>query len=386
MSLGANIRYEELFQDPYPIYKKLRNEEPVSFLNCINMWLVTRYDEFRYIEKNPELFSTGEGQSSELFGGDVSMRVGGDDHKRLRSAAELYFRPKEVKNRWSELIRKDAEELIERHYHHGKMDIVKDFAGPIAARSLKHLLGFDHVSDDKMQEWSQSFMDALPLFLASDETKARIAKTNKEIDEVMETEIDRQRNEPKETVLSTMVQHGLAVKEIRGNVKLMISGGLNEPRDAVSSAIWALMENPEQLELVKKDASLYKNVAEEAVRWLSPLCMITRVALADVTLNGVTIKKGGKIGISLSSINRDENIWKNPDKFDITREELQSQKAYGMGSHYCLGAWVARAQIMTSVPLIFERLKNLRFDENNPPHVQGFFFRGLTKCGIKWDV
>ncbi|MEH7254379.1 cytochrome P450, partial [Neobacillus niacini] len=377
-----------LVKDPYPIYKLLRDEEPVSFVESMNMWIVSRFEDIRDMEKQSELFSASEDMpmTIKLFGGEQMVTADGEYHKKLRGAAEAFLRPKEVKNRWSDLIRKDGEELIARQYHRGEMDIVTDFAGPLAARALKHLLGLPHVSDDDMQFWSKSYIDAFQYNRDNSEIKRNLNLTNHQIDEIVKEEIEKLKNNPDETVISTMVQGGLTISEISGNVKLMISGGLNEPRDAVACAIWALLQFSNQLELVNADPSLYKNVAEESVRWLSPIGFLRRTAMSDVTINGVMIKKGDRVGAAIASGNRDERRWEDPDKFDITRKKIQSHLAYGTGSHYCLGAWVARAQIMISVPLVFEQLKNLRVDQNNPAEIWGFTFRGLTKCGVKWDV
>src|SRR5699024_12549821 len=111
----------------------------------------------------------------------------------------------------------------------------------------------------------------------------------------------------------------MPVESIRANLKMTIGGGLNEPRDAIGVASWALMQHPEQLEIAQRDPSAWDAVFDEAIRWVAPIGMYCRQRTRDVVLQGTCLPAGAKLGISLLSANRDTNYWQQPERFDLTR-------------------------------------------------------------------
>jgi hypothetical protein len=387
MGIGRTITLAELNHDPFPIYKRLRDEEPCCFVNDLNKWLVTRWDDCKFIEQNHDIFVNREDPSlmTRTFGLSM-LRTDGGEHKRLRAAVEGPLRPAVVRDLWTDILRKEAEDLIATHFQRGEMDLVEDFAGPFASRTLKHLLSLHEASDSDMNNWSLTFMAGIGNFKDDPEIWRRADEANQKINELLDVQIQEIGKKPNHTVLSSMIQNGLSIEEIRANVKLFISGGLNEPRDAVSGAVWALLTYPEQLELVKHNPALFKNAGEEIFRWLSPVGAYPRTTTCDTAIGGTKLEKGAKLLVVIASANRDERRWENPDRYDITRENIQSHMAFSIGSHYCVGAWIARAQILVALPLLFERLPNLRLDTNRPGKFWGFAFRGLTSLHVKWDT
>lgn len=150
----------------------------------------------------------------------------------------------------------------------------------------------------------------------------------------------------------------MTIDEIRANVKLIIGGGLNEPRDGIALTVWDLLTHPEQLNQAKSDPSLFPSAVEESLRKVVPLSMYPREVAVDTELRGKKMKKGDKIAVLVSSANRDENQWENPDLYNIHRKKLKSHLAFGTGHHYCLGAWLARYQLgMTALLILFERIE-----------------------------
>src|SRR5699024_6737730 len=143
-------------------------------------------------------------------------------------------------------------------------------------------------------------------------------------------------------------------------------GGLNEPRDAIGAAAWALMQNPEQLALVQQDPAKWDAVFDEAIRWVAPIGMYSRQTTGDTVLRGTFLAGGAKLGISLLSANRDEQYWKAPERFDLTRVGEGAHLAFGKGVHVCLGAWVARAQFNAALPKLFSELPQLGLIPDRP--------------------
>ncbi|AZU61582.1 cytochrome P450 [Neobacillus mesonae] len=395
MSVNTNteITLQQLNEDPYPIYARLRKEAPICFISSLDRWLVTGWDDCKYIEENHHIFSANENPSMMTKTMGLTMlRQDGASHRRLRMAVEQPLRPKAVRNKWTNIFEGDSAELIDRFIEDGEADLVKQFAGPFAGRTLKRMIGLENVSDQEIQDWSIAFMDGMGNYNDDPVIWNRTEEVNQRINNAIDEVLPFIKKQPNDTILSSMIhtytdlKEQLTIEEIRANVKLIISGGLNEPRDGISSAVWALLTYPDQWKQVSDNPQLYASLSEEAIRYIAPVGMYPRQVAVDTILNGVELKKGDKVMVCLSSANRDERFWTNPDHFDLTREKVKGHMAFSMGSHYCVGAWMARLQLAIAVPMIMERLPNLRFHPNKESKFWGFGFRGLLNLHVQWDV
>jgi cytochrome P450 len=176
------------------------------------------------------------------------------------------------------------------------------------------------------------------------------------------------------------------MQSVRANVKLAISGGQNEPRDAISGTIWALLTHPDQLALVRDGKAKWFDVFEEYARWIAPIGMSPRRVAKPWSYGGVDFEPEDRVFFMFGSANRDEACFKNPDAFDITRD-TQKSIAFGAGPHYCAGAFASRAMVAdVALPSIFKRLKGLRLDGSEPVRIGGWAFRGLLNLPVIWDV
>jgi len=200
--------------------------------------------------------------------------------------------------------------------------------------------------------------------------------------------LDRLQEEPDASVLSWMLHDGgedaMSRQEIVANTKLMLSGGLQEPRDLIALAVWALASHPEQLEEVRADRSLIKGAVEETLRWTGPVGTSTRQATEATELAGVPLPEGALIGAVLSSANRDPRRFTEPDRFDIHRKE-GAHLAFAAGSHFCLGAWFGRHLARVSLDILLDRLPNLGLDQDQLPTITGWEFRFPDSTWVRWD-
>jgi cytochrome P450 len=179
-------------------------------------------------------------------------------------------------------------------------------------------------------------------------------------------------------------RRALTRDEIVANVRLMLTGGNQEPRDLVLLAIWALCSHPEQLAEVRADPSLVRAAIEETARCYSPVGTSTRQTTRRAELAGVELEQGALVAAVLSSANRDERHWTDPDRFDIHRKE-GAHLAFSTGAHFCLGAWLARVEVRTAVRILLERLPGLRLDPEHEVVIRGFEFRGPEALHVRWD-
>ena len=191
---------------------------------------------------------------------------------------------------------------------------------------------------------------------------------------------------PNTSILGVLVAAGQPMESVRANIKLAISGGQNEPRDAIAGAIWALLTHPEQLALVREGKAKWLDVFEEYARWIAPIGMTPRRVARRWSYRGVDFEPEDRVFFMFGSANRDETCFSDPDRFDITRD-TQKSIAFGAGPHYCAGAFASRAMVAdVALPGIFAWLKGLRLDEREPVRIGGWAFRGLLNLPVSWDV
>jgi cytochrome P450 len=178
----------------------------------------------------------------------------------------------------------------------------------------------------------------------------------------------------------------MPMESIRANIKLAISGGQNEPRDAVAGTVWALLTHPDQLEQARTGKVSWMQVFEEYARWISPIGMSPRRIARPWTIRGIDFEPEDRIFFMFGSANRDEQYFDRPDQFDVTRDTSKSI-AFGAGPHFCAGAWASRAMVAdVALPAIFSRLHHLRIVEGDPVRIGGWAFRGLLNLPVTWEA
>ncbi|MFE7843315.1 cytochrome P450 [Streptomyces sp. NPDC057474] len=381
------IQLRDLWNDPYPVYEELRRS-PTAWVPAANRYLVTRYADIAYLERNPEIFSAAEQNSlMTRVMGHTMLRKDGTDHLRERKAAEPALRPRMVKQHWTPVFQQLADELIDGFHERGEADLFTDFAGPMAALCLAAVLGLREVAAADLQTWSQAMMDGLGNYADDPVVWQHAEAASLGVDEAVDAAIARLRGTPDASVISAMLHADdpLSPEQIRANIKMFIGGGLNEPRDATAVGTYALLSHPEQLAQVRDDPRRFADVFEESVRWVAPIGMYPRQTTRETELGGTMLPAGARLGVVLASANRDETVFDAPDTFDINRR-TKAHLAFGGGPHFCLGTWTARAQVgQVSLPTLLRRLEGLRLSDTEPVRWGGWVFRGLLNLPVRWN-
>jgi cytochrome P450 len=391
VSAGEEITLEELERDPYPAYARLRDEEPVSWVPAVGLWLVTRYEDVRTVDQTPELF-TAETEPSTLNRtmGKNMLGSEGPNQQRIRRVLEPPFRPRDVEERTLGMIPKLAHELIDGFQDRAECDLFREFADPMSVRSLRFMLGLDEVPWEDMLRWNEGLMPGLANFEGNAEKQAPADRASEELGAAIEAVLDRLEAAPDGSVLSWMLHRNadgdrMSREEIVANTKLMLSGGLQEPRDLIALTVLALGDRPEQLEEVRADPGLVKHAVEETLRWAGPVGTSTRQTTAATELAGVRLTEGALIGAVLSSANRDPRRYTHPDRFDLHRKE-GAHLAFAAGNHFCLGAWFGRHLARVSLEVLLARLPGLRLDPDRPATLSGWEFRAPDSTWVRWDA
>jgi len=390
LSVGTEITIDALEADPYPIYKQLRDEEPVSFVESVGLWLVTRWDDVQHVDKNPELF-TGETEPSTLrrtFGPNL-LASEGAYHDRIRSIIYPWFRVGAIGTYPDTVIAPIANELVDGFAGRGEAELVSELAEPLSVRVLKQALGLGFVEEDTLRRWFAELAEGAANFEGDPERQAIADRASAEVNETVAPVVERLRAQPDDTLLSSMVNsevdgERLTKEEIQSNLKVMIVGGLQATSDLIALSLWAILSHPDQLELVRADPGLIDPAIEEAARWHSPVGTSTRQATRDLELGGVKLEEGALIAAVLASANRDERNWTDPERYDIARRE-GSHLAFATGAHLCLGARLGRYETRTAWRILLERLPGLRLDPERPIEISGWEFRSPHHLHVRWN-
>lgn len=390
-SIGGTITVEALEADPYPIYQQLRAEEPISWVESVGLWLVTRWDDVREVDLTPEVF-TAETEPSTLnrtFGKNL-LGSEGAYHTHLRTIIQPAFAPSNIRDYGDAVITPIANELIDSFVERGEADLMAAFATPLSVRTLKTIIGLTEMPDEQLQQWFEDLATGAANFEADPEKQAIADRASEEVNEMVQHMLDRLEDHPDNTLLSNMLHsevegERLTREEIQSNLKVMIVGGMQEPGDLIGIAVWALLSHPDQLRQVAENRKLIRQTVEEILRWYSPVGTSTRQVTRATTLAGVALDEGALIAAVVASANRDERHWTNPERLDIHRRE-GPHLAFATGPHACVGAPLARREAMGALQALFDRLPNLRLAPDHQVELSGWEFRRPHAVHVQWDI
>ena len=390
--------------DPYPTYAWLRKNAPIIQVKAPfgfgKAYMVTRYEDVQAIFKDPR-FSTDMRRrgSGDINGGlnrwmPRSVRILGNqmvtqddpNHARLKNLVHKAFTPVRIASLHAriEVITKDLLDAAEKR---DTIDIVEDFALPLPMTVISEMLGVPEHMRKPFRDLMTGMLDApgFALFRAF-----RQFNTTRRLIAFLGELIDLRRREPDEGMITALIaaeQSGdkLDQEELIGMVFVLLLAGHETTVNLIANGTLALLENPDQLRLLRDNPDHIKTAIEEFLRYTNPVEHgVVRFASEDLPVLGVTIPKGTTVMAMLSSANRDEAMFKDPDRLDITRDPNR-HLAFGVGMHYCLGAPLARMEGAIALNTLLARFPNLKLaippqDVRWRPSVAGF--RGLMELPV----
>ena len=381
-----NIDPVSFWQDPYPTLAEMRSVAPICYVPELGATLITRRDDIHTCEKNVRVFSSDQpsGLMNVLMGRNM-MRKDGEEHRKERFVYYPTISPRKVEQIWAGLFVELTNNILDRFASSGSTDLVPDYAIATSGEALKAITGLVQVKFEDLDAWSQAMIDGVANYTGDPGIEARCVSATEAIDLAIDQRLADIRKNPDASLLSVMTQAGMPEEMVRANIKLTISGGQNEPRDAIAGAIWALLEHPDQLELVTSGAVSWQQVFEEYCRWIAPIGMSPRRIATEHSYGGVEFEPEDRVFFMFSSANRDESYFDNPNDFDVTRDTTAAL-TFGAGPHFCAGAAASRSLVGdVALPKIFERLEGLRLNPNGPPvEFRGWAFRGPLSVPVSW--
>ena len=361
--------------DPYPVLELLRNNLPITYVPQLKATLFSKHQDIFICEKNIEIFSSVQpnGLMTKLMGQNM-MRKDGATHMAERKAIFPTVSPKTVKNFWRDQFVDKTNEILSHLRHKKELEIVSEFSTQVSAEALKLITGLSEMKWMEMDRVSQGMIDGCSNYISD----PVIAKNCDDCTRSIDLHIDAQLKNPKlhnaPSLLSSQLEAGMSIQAIKANIKLAISGGQNEPRDAIAGTIGTLLENRSQLEMIISGTKKWLQAFEEYARWMSPIGMSPRRIAKKFIYKNVEFYENDMIFFMFGSANRDEAVFENPDYFDISRDNGPSI-AFGAGPHFCAGSWISKTLIAeVALPLFFSHFPNVYLKK--PIKFQGWAFRG----------
>lgn len=380
-----HIDIAEFFADPYPALADMRGKAPVAYVPELGATLFTKRDDIFEQEKRIEVFSSvqPDGLMSQLMGENM-MRKDGAAHMDERRATFPALSPRVVRDHWMAMFNLATERILDDLAPRGACDLVTAFAMPVAAEALKVITGLTDMTASDMDRVSQGMIDGISNYAGDADVAANCNACTTLIDAHIDAMVPVVQAVPDGSLLSVQLQAGLSMDTTRANIKLAISGGQNEPRDAIAGTAFALITHPDQMALIDAGTATWLQAFEEYARWISPIGMSPRrVGKAD-SVCGVNFEVNDRVFFMFGAANRDEDHFSYPERFDITRN-TRPALSFGAGPHFCAGAAASRALIAdVALPKLFARLKGLHLTGNTP--FTGWAFRGPTQMPVAWQI
>lgn len=345
-------------RDPYPLYRRLRDEAPVCNRGPAGSTLVSRYHDVHFVLRNPEIFSSQVMRiaDSTLLGADPPK------HTRVRRVATRAFSPQWAAS-LEDGIRAISARLVDQMVSRGDCDIVDGLAGPLPLQIMQGILGLGQERMEDMKRWTQAVITRAT-GNPNPQTQGALARTEAEFDAFLDTLIADRTSAPTTDLVSALL-HGadrddcLAPEEVRSFVRLLLLAGNETTTNLIGNAVLALLRHPEELLRVQSDLSLVPGLVEEVLRYDAPVQLLTRQSTREVQLSGISIPAGARVLALVGSANRDGRRFDDPDRFDVGRKP-ENHLAFGTGIHYCLGAMLARREAAIALELLLSRAKRLR--------------------------
>lgn len=378
-----DIDPDAFWMDPYPDFEVMHRTCPIAYVPQLDATLITRHEDIALNEKKTDVFSSWQPQGlmTQLMGENL-MRKDGRAHMNERRAIYPSMSPQVVKKHWHALFEQHARQVVSTLAGERNADLFWRYAMPVSAHALRVMTGLTNISPDEMNAVSQGMIDGCANYAGDPAVEARCHECTASIDRHIDERLNSGIAEDDVSLLGVQIAAGLSEEQLRANIKLSISGGQNEPRDAIAGTIWALLTHPEQLQLCIDGEVSWLQAFEEYARWISPIGMSPRRVAQRYEYSGVTFEPEDRVFFMFGAANRDTKIFAAPERFDITRD-IGKSLSFGAGPHFCAGAWASRTLIAdVALPLFFENFPDVELDGDVP--LGGWAFRGPLALPCRW--
>ena len=397
-------------RDPFAYYQRLREQQPVLRMPGTGFYVLTRYEDLRAILRDTETFSNT--LDLEELSGEQAGRLGAlfherlaekgwphvptlhqsdpPEHTRYRRLLNKVFSPGRVRQMIPD-VERICDQLIDSFAGRGRCEFVSEFAFPLPGIVISEQLGLAAGEIGTFRRWADAMLAPAQGLLTDEDTAIAYADIEAEAQHYLADVFESRRKHPTGDLISVLVaaseeeERPLSMPELQNLLQQLITGGYITTADAITSAMWLLIENPEQMRRIQDDPSLIKAFAEESLRMLAPVQGLFRKATRDVEIHGVPIPAGAILHVRYGAANRDREAFAAPEEFDVTREHVMRHMSFGQGPHACVGAPLARQEMVTAFERLLARLDDLRLDPGREPERNhGLLFYSFKALPIRF--
>jgi len=388
----------EVLANPYPLYHKLRSEDPVHWDRFLHTWVVTRYPDVMNVlhsfsaERTPtpeQLAAMGLSGLNAIAKVMVKQMLFMDApaHTRLRGLASVAFTPQKVRVLKSH-IQEIADNLLDRVQARGEMDVIADFAAPLPAIVTAEMLGVPTEDHLNLKKWSADFAEMLGNFQHNPDRIPRVLESTNNLTNYFRDAIAKMREHPREGLIHSFMTaelegDRLSEEEIIANCVVTMVGGQETTTNLIGNGLLTLMRNPDQLARLRDDPNLLTSAVEELLRYESPSQHTGRIAREDVEIGGKQIRKGQAVMAIMAAANRDPERFPNPDELILDRAD-NKHLAFGWSSHFCFGAPLARMEGQIAFETLLRRLPSLEMVPGPLTWRTNSGLRGLTALPVRF--
>jgi cytochrome P450 len=396
----------DVLQCPHEYNARLRREAPVYRCPHTGIVFVSDYDTVCKVAKDHQTFSNRFGQAmradTEIDPRLIEAQKEGYPpvdtmltqdpplHRRYRGMVNEAFTARRVAT-LEPAIERVCEELIERFADTGRCEFVEDFAERVPMTVIADQLGVPLTDYELFKRWSDAFVAQLSRLATPDE-EVEAVKLIVQFQKYFAAKIEERRADPKDDIISDIVharfenERPLDIPEMLSILQQLLVAGNETTTHCIAEGILLLIDNPDQHALLKANPALVTNFTEEVLRLATPTANMWRVATADTEINGVAVPKGGMVQIRFSSADRDEAVFPQPDRLDVTRPNVRSHIAFGHGVHMCIGASLARGELNVAFRVLIEKLDNFALDcpREELHYAPNVLLRGLSTLPIRF--
>ena len=390
------LLYPDVFANPYPLYHRLRSEDPVHWDHFLHTWVVTRYADVTTVLQHFSATRTPTPEHLSELGlprlvpiAEVLVRqmlfLDARAHGRIRNLASKAFTPRRV-----EALRPHIEDitdgLLDAVQDKGRMDVIADLADPLPAIVTAEMLGLPVSDREQLTVWSTEFAQALGNLQHNPDHSSHVLDSLAEMCSYFRAAVQQHREHPGDDVICALLhaeQDGdsLSEEEVVANSIMLMTGGQETTTNLIGNGLLTLLRNPEQLARLRADFGLIPSAIEELLRYESPIQYTSRLAPNDVQMGGKTIRERQAVIAVMAAANRDPERFPEPDRLDLARPSNR-HLAFAVGPHFCFGAPLARLEGEIAFKALLRRMPNMTLEPGPPSWRENLGFRGLTSLPV----
>jgi len=384
----------DLDTDPYPVWRRLRDEAPAYHNDRFDFFALSRHEDVEAAHRDPGTFSSSHGTVLELMGPDpaptrMMIFLDPPDHTVLRSLVSRAFTPRRI-GQIEERIRVICADLLDPHLGERRLDYVADFAAPLPSAVISSLIGVPDEDREEVRAHIDEIFHIEPGIGMFNDTSFNAMLW---LYAYYTDLLARRRRDPADDMISALCEVDVAADdgerrrltddEILDFTQLLVTAGTETVARLLGWACVVLAAHPDQRAELAADAGLLPGAVEELLRYEAPSPVQGRYTTADVELHGVTVPRGSKVLLLTGSAGRDERTYADPDRFDI-RRELDGHVSFGHGIHFCVGAALARLEGRVALEETLARFPVWEVDHDRARRLHTSTVRGYASVPISW--